>query len=339
MEFTKVFWEKVYRGQAPLLLGLCMRYVGDSALAEDLLHDAFLTAIIKAESYSGKGPFEAWLRQIVLNTVLSWFRRQKTKLQRDEFYRLEQKPLEETADLADDAGVRELILEAGFTDLELLDAASLLPEHHRLVFNLYVIDHFTHEEIARELGISAGTSKSHLARGRKKLREILYSQAMEKKKKEKDKIRAAFLLVMGDGDFLDHLYEHRFGNYSLPPAGTGTDFLDQVSWSQLSPSPTAGKQFYRSAVVKKAILILIVGAAVFTTIFFIQKKTSQPSPIKVTKIQNLIPVTKQGTITQRQAPPPSGPVKKPVIIHQTIIQHQTVTIHDTIRIHDTVHSH
>ncbi|HAK77267.1 MAG TPA: hypothetical protein DCM71_10245, partial [Runella sp.] len=81
-----------------------------------------------------------------------------------------------------------------FSESELLAVINQLPEHHKMVFNLYVIDGFSHAQIAKELGISEGTSKSHLARARKRIKELLN----QKKKKS-----AVFLLFWN----IDELYK------------------------------------------------------------------------------------------------------------------------------------
>ena len=165
---TKHFWERTYRQNIATMIGICYRYTQDRQVAEDLAHDAFLVAIDKSSGFENKGPFEAWLRRIVVNVALQYLRAQK-----------KQKNVEECAAYSylfyDSPEENKNHENTAFSEAELLDAISLLPEHHRLVFNLYVIDNFTHAQIGTKLGISEGTSKSHLARARKKIRELLNS--------------------------------------------------------------------------------------------------------------------------------------------------------------------
>ncbi|MCE6989803.1 RNA polymerase sigma factor [Dyadobacter sp. CY323] len=171
---TNNFWENTYRQNISKMIGVCWRYTQDRQTAEDLAHDAFVVAIGKVSSFENKGPFEAWLRRIVVNVALQHLRQQKIR--------------EKLAQGAAYPAAYEVIQEENpdcdhfsFSETELLEVIANLPEHHRLVFNLYVIDNLTHGEIAAQLGISEGTSKSHLARARKKVRELLSAQIREKK--------------------------------------------------------------------------------------------------------------------------------------------------------------
>ena len=74
---TTTFWQDAYKTYAPKLLGLCQRYVVDKNKAQDLLHDAFVTAIGKQTTFMNKGSFEGWLRRITINTVLMHLRKEK----------------------------------------------------------------------------------------------------------------------------------------------------------------------------------------------------------------------------------------------------------------------
>jgi RNA polymerase sigma factor (sigma-70 family) len=171
-------WDVIYKNNASKLLGVCRRYVRDEQLAEDLMHNAFITAINKINTYSGKGVFEGWLRKIVVNTVLLYLRDSK-KMQFSE-----NEPLENQVEVTLESDVEEtqkkVIEEAGFSQQELLEVVDQLPLHHKTVFNLYVIDGYTHNEIGELLKISGGTSKSHLARARKKIQQLLFEKAMLK---------------------------------------------------------------------------------------------------------------------------------------------------------------
>lgn len=65
----KITWETIYRTQAPVLPGVCRRYISDPQTAEDIMHDAFLTAIHKQHTFTQKGPLIAWIRKITVNTA------------------------------------------------------------------------------------------------------------------------------------------------------------------------------------------------------------------------------------------------------------------------------
>lgn len=170
-------WNVIYKNNAPRLLGICRRYVKDVQLAEDLMHNAFITAMDKIATFSGKGAFEGWLRRIVINTVLLYLRQSK-KMQFSD-----NEPTEYTSGLLQqeeqeaEHTQRKAIENANFSKEQLLEVVDMLPNHHKVVFNLYVIDGYTHNEIGELLSISPGTSKSHLARARKKIQQLLYEKA------------------------------------------------------------------------------------------------------------------------------------------------------------------
>jgi RNA polymerase sigma factor (sigma-70 family) len=207
---TKEFWEKAYQSNIGKLIGICYRYTRNYQLSEDLAHDAFLKAIDKSGTFEGKGKFEAWLRRIVVNHTLQYLRDRKKGPHVD--------------DLIPDLVTPDLIEEnihptksMSFTTAELIDTIDQLPEHHRLVFNLYVLEEFTHAQIGEELGISEGTSKSHLARARKKLQQLLI-QKVEENRNEKEHNKGLVLLLAGDeGKNMDQLFRECFDDFSIAP--------------------------------------------------------------------------------------------------------------------------
>jgi len=170
-------WEKVYKENAPYLLGVCYRYVSDKALAEDLMHEAFLIAIDRIETFTGRGSLKGWLRKIAINTALLYLRYSVPRnLPPPDL--LEEEPYNDPDD-----DPRSVIENAQFSTDELLNIVNQLPFPYKKVFNLYVIDEYSHAEISKILRISEGTSKSYLARARKKVQKLLYEKA---RKKEKD---------------------------------------------------------------------------------------------------------------------------------------------------------
>ncbi|MFN8304389.1 MAG: RNA polymerase sigma factor [Saprospiraceae bacterium] len=214
---STIIWEQLYATEAPRLLGLCRRYVQDPALAQDLMHDAFVAAISKQDTYKAGGPVAAWLRKITLNTVLLHLRKEKRLL---ELARNEPPyTIEETASGPDES-LHGRLLDAGFDTADLLDALDRLPAHHRVVFNLYVMEGYTHRQIADTLGISAGTSKSHLARARRKIQELLLEKVNAMPKKER---RAAVFFLpffkKTEAHPVDALYKDKLSGLELPTDG------------------------------------------------------------------------------------------------------------------------
>jgi RNA polymerase sigma factor (sigma-70 family) len=231
----KIDWNEVYRKQSGALIGIAYRYIRERKQAEDLVQDALITAIEKAEKFSGKGAFEAWLRKIVVNECLMYLRKARLKTTN-----LDEMPHvganhdlptfsenDEDFDYEDDSNKRKIIERSNFSREDLLDIATHLPEHHRLVFNMYVIDNFSHKEIATQLNISEGTSKSHLNRARKKLQDLLYEKALDMQKKKKKRLFAAvwFGAMFGKVSTIDAMYRKTFADFTLlaPPPSIGLE--------------------------------------------------------------------------------------------------------------------
>lgn len=122
------------------------------------MQDSFLTIFDKIKQYKYKGSFEGWLKRITIHTALQKYR-EKAPLQlvKEVSYEIENEEIQ-TENNALNADV-------------LLEFVQQLPDRYRLIFNLYVLDNYSHKEIATLLKISEGTSKSNLSRARKILKE------------------------------------------------------------------------------------------------------------------------------------------------------------------------
>ncbi|WP_344924991.1 RNA polymerase sigma factor [Aquimarina addita] len=148
--------EQLYRLYGSKLFSICLKYSNNYASAEDTLQDAFITIFDKIAQYKGKGSFEGWIKRITINTALQKFRKQKV------FEIISEEQIEEV-----EVEVQEDEISLDF----LLEIVQQLPDRYRLVFTLYVLDGYSHKEIAGMLTISIGTSKSNLARARNILKE------------------------------------------------------------------------------------------------------------------------------------------------------------------------
>ena len=151
---------EIYKLYADVLFGISLKYSRNYQDAEDTLQDSFLIIFDKIKQYNNKGSFEGWLKRIVINTALQKYRK-KNHLQ-----------------LIKEVSDTEEVVEIDFEDTDLdigflLKLVQELPDKYRLVFNLYVLDSYSHREISKMLNISEGTSKSNLSRARKKLKEKL----------------------------------------------------------------------------------------------------------------------------------------------------------------------
>nr|WP_262897400.1 RNA polymerase sigma factor [Elizabethkingia anophelis] len=153
-----------YEQQSPKLLSVSRTYIKDIYHAEDCLIKAFCKIFKNIESFRNDGSINAWARRIVVNECLSFLKSQKT------IFYLDENQIADTAEDYDEVNIYE-----DFNVQELLDQ---LPENYRLVFNLYVLESYPHQEIAEMLHISVSTSKTQLFRAKAKLKEIFIQQKL-----------------------------------------------------------------------------------------------------------------------------------------------------------------
>jgi RNA polymerase sigma-70 factor (ECF subfamily) len=147
---------EIYHLFAGKLFALCLKYSKTREEAEDNLQEAFITIFKKIDQYKSKGSFEGWMKRIVINTALQTYR-QKNIL-----------------NLVEENYPEEVEIEINEEDITLeflLKIIQELPERYRMVFNLYVLDGYSHKDISSLLGIAEGTSKSNLSRARLILKE------------------------------------------------------------------------------------------------------------------------------------------------------------------------
>jgi RNA polymerase sigma factor (sigma-70 family) len=149
------------------MLTVCLRYARNAADAEDILQDAFIKVFDKMHQFKFEGSFEGWIRRIVVNTALKKYSLRRYE---KEVVGYEVKDKDESS-----------IEPSAYSDLtakDLLDLINALPSGYKLIFNLYVIEGYQHDEIAEMLGIQPGTSRSQLV----KARNMLQKQILELQK-------------------------------------------------------------------------------------------------------------------------------------------------------------
>jgi len=149
---------QLYQYLAPKMYGVCLRYSKDETEAEDNLQEGFLKVFEKIGSFRHEGSFEGWVRRIMVNAALERYR--KNHLMH---------PVEDMG-VFDGPELNEQII-SEMSAKDLMKIINELPPRYRMVFNLYVFEGFNHKEIAEEMKISVGTSKSNLARARAILQE------------------------------------------------------------------------------------------------------------------------------------------------------------------------
>jgi len=148
--------EQLFRLFSSKLFAVCLKYSRNYEEAQDNLQDGFLLIFEKIGQFAFLGSFEGWAKRVMINNALQYYRKEK-------FLELV------TENLADE---QEIDLDDSSISLDyLLGIIQQLPDRYRLVFNLYVIDNYSHKEIAAMLNINVGTSKSNLSRARMILKE------------------------------------------------------------------------------------------------------------------------------------------------------------------------
>ena len=166
----KWIFERFYR----LMFGVCLRYHSDHDRVQDIVQEGFLKVFSNIEGFTSKGSFEGWMKRIMVNTAIDFIRKERAS------------PEELTAEGAlefPDDGEEMSFLETEEEQVSIqhvLDAMKQLTPVYRAVFNLYVFDNLTHQEISQKLGISVGTSKSNLAKARRNVRAVLLDVMNEK---------------------------------------------------------------------------------------------------------------------------------------------------------------
>ena len=142
------------------MYGVCLRYAGNADNAQDILQDGFIKVFRKLDSFRREGSFEGWVRRIFVNTAIEHFRR-KNYLQ----------PVTER----EESTIESKTLSAldGMNEKDILKLVQELSPGYRTVFNLYVVEGYTHKEIASMLDITEGTSKSQLSRAKVILQDMI----------------------------------------------------------------------------------------------------------------------------------------------------------------------
>ena len=149
---------QIYSKFAPKMLSVCRQYIKDVHQAEDVMITAFMKAFTNLKNFEHKGSFEGWIRRIMINECISFIRVQKKVTFIDDENYIEE---------------RHNDIESQFAVEDIQFLIDNLPDGYRMVFNLYCIEGFKHQEIASMLGINEGTSKSQLSHARKMLQDTI----------------------------------------------------------------------------------------------------------------------------------------------------------------------
>lgn len=281
-------WHEIYVTLSPKLLGVCRRYIKDIATAEDIVQDAFIVAIQKERELKNKEALNGWLCRIVINRAINYLKT-KQKLNFSSLTNLEY--IEETNEMnIIELDKKSALLASDFSNKELLEAIDSLSENHKSVFNLYIIDGFSHFEISKLLNVSVGTSKSSLSRARKNIQEFLFEKLSLHPKEKKKKRIIAFLLFLGFGNQLfANYYKKAFSGFEISPKN---DFNPHKECNNLDLI-LLNTPIYRTKILK--FIILFTGLVSFILFFFYNNAT--PKIIQETKKNTIInTIDKKDTI-------------------------------------------
>jgi RNA polymerase sigma factor (sigma-70 family) len=157
--------EELYRLYYRAMYNTCLRMLNDRVEAEDVMQEAFLAAFMKLAQYRGEMSFGAWMKRIVINKSIDALRARKIRFEEINDNQEEDLTFDDELDQTKEETVRLVG--------RIRDAVQLLPEGFRVVLSLSLFEGYDHEEIAMILGISESTSRSQLARAKKKLVDYL----------------------------------------------------------------------------------------------------------------------------------------------------------------------
>lgn len=143
-----------------LMMGICLRYASDRMEAQDMVQEGFIKIFKALPKFENQGSFEGWMKRIMINNAIDQYRKEARK------------PYHDDLDNAYQLGHNEVV-SGELGKQELLALIQRLPKGYRTIFNMYAIEGYNHQEIAAELGISEGTSKSQLSKARKHLQKML----------------------------------------------------------------------------------------------------------------------------------------------------------------------
>lgn len=151
---------KLYKHFYSYAMGVCLPYARNREAALEIVNDGFLKVFTKIEQYDVSKNFKPWLRKILVRAAIDYYRKYGER-------KLEVVQMT----TSDDSTYNEALDQLAYDDLMLI--IQQLSPAYRLVFNLYVVEGYSHAEVAEQLGISIGASKSNLSKARQKIKDLL----------------------------------------------------------------------------------------------------------------------------------------------------------------------
>lgn len=152
--------KSLYHLHAKKMMGVCLGYSNSRDEAKDILQEGYIKVFASLNKFKGEGSLEGWIRRIIVHTAVDYYRKNLKNLKNV--------PVSNAKMMTDHITTLDIIQEK-----ELLELIQKLPEGARIIFNLYAVEGYKHEEIAELLDISCGTSKSQFSRARELLKRWL----------------------------------------------------------------------------------------------------------------------------------------------------------------------
>jgi RNA polymerase sigma-70 factor (ECF subfamily) len=162
--------ELLYKHFAPKMYGICLRFAGNQMEADDILQEGFIKVFTKIQNFRDEGSLEGWIRRTIINTAINYYRK---NLKFSKFHDID----EIEVAITNEENIYDTLSKE-----ELINLIHELPNGYRTVFNLNVIEGYTHKEIGEMLNISDNTSKSQLTRARSILQKKVIAMTKQKVK-------------------------------------------------------------------------------------------------------------------------------------------------------------
>lgn len=158
----RVSQSKLYNLYHKVMMGVCLRYCKEVFMAEEALQNGFIKMFLSLNSYDQSRPFAPWFRRIIINSCLDQLTKHKISIQIEEAHFEDRDYIEYP--------------ETDLTHQEVMKIVQNMPAGYRTVFNMYIIDDMSHQEIAQSLHINEATSRSQLFKARNYIRTTLINQ-------------------------------------------------------------------------------------------------------------------------------------------------------------------
>ena len=180
----------LYDKFAPAMIGICLRYINDREVVKDIVQECFVKVFLNIKQYNGSGSFEGWMKRIFINASITYIRQNKNK----KFLKLENVSESELLDESEqenesietenseniEQNSYQMVKLADFSKDELMKVLEALPDKYKIVFNLFCVEEYRHEEIAELLKIEVSTSRIRLMRAREAIKKELYALSLIK---------------------------------------------------------------------------------------------------------------------------------------------------------------